>query len=263
MKKNKIIILLVIIIAYVVALFVILLGNKKTEEKNTKNNEKKYIVVDNFARLSFSNNSWSKASTSEIESYGEYKVLINNKPFGNYKLEYGTTWNLFNNANDYIDYEGNLFAYSDNFNINVVTLEKNNFLSDENKKIISEYFNYDDYSNLITNDVITVDIDNNGVMDEVVCVSNIGIDKKYKSKYYNLIFIKLNDEIIEILNQNSSNSKIMEEPVYNLSTLFELNRNKYLVIKKTIGIDSDTPTESVLLYQQLNSDNFKKVKISS
>ena len=142
-------------------------------------------------------------------------------------------------------------------------MEKNNFLSDENKKIISEYFNYDDYSNLITNDVITVDIDNNGVMDEVVCVSNIGIDKKYKSKYYNLIFIKLNDEIIEILNQNSSNSKIMEEPVYNLSTLFELNRNKYLVIKKTIGIDSDTPTESVLLYQQLNSDNFKKVKISS
>ena len=63
-------------------------------------------------------------------------------------------------------------------------------MSDENKKIISEYFNYDDYSNLITNDVITVDIDNNGVMDEVVCVSNIGIDKKYKSKYYNLIFIK-------------------------------------------------------------------------
>ena len=100
-------------------------------------------------------------------------------------------------------------------------------------------------------------------MDEVVCVSNIGIDKKYKSKYYNLIFIKLNDKIIEILNQNSSNSKIMEEPVYNLSTLFELNRNKYLVIKKTIGIDSDTPTESVLLYQQLNSENFKKVKISS
>lgn len=262
MKKNKIIILLVIAITYVVVLLAVLIGNKKTEENNTKNNEKRYIVIDNFARLSFSNNSWSNVSTSEIESYDKYKVFIDNKSFGNYKLEYGTTWNLFNDSNDYIDYEGSLFAYSDNIDITLDNVEKRT-LSDDDKKIISEYFNYTDYNNLITNDVIITDIDNNGVNDEIICVSNIGIDKENMSNYYNLIFIKLNDEIIEILNQNKSNSDIMKSPVYNLSTLFELNRNKYLVIKKTIGIDSDTPTESVLLYQQLNSDNFKKVKISS
>lgn len=261
MKKNKIIILLVVIIIYGVSLCVVLIRNKNSLEKNDKNNENKYVVIDNFARLSFSNNSWNNASISEIEDYGKYDVFINNKLLGSFKLEYGTTWNLFNDANDYTDYDGNLFAYSDNFNINMVKFEKSTFLSDENKKIITEYFNYDDYSSLITSDVITTDIDNNGVMDEVVCVSNIGIDKRYSSKYYNLIFIRLNDEIIEVLNQNSSNSKIMEEPVYNLSTVFVLNGNEYLAIKKTIGIDSDSPTESLILYQNVNSDNFKKVKL--
>ncbi len=262
MKKNKIIILLVIIITYVVALLVILIGNKKTEKDNNKNSEQKYIVVDNFARLSFSNNSWNNVSTAEIESYDKYKVFIDNKPFGSYKLEYGTTWNLFNDTNDYIDYEGSLFAYSDNLDITLSNIEKRT-LSDDDKKIISEYFNYNDYNNLITNDVIVTDIDNNGVNDEIICVSNIGIDKKNVSSYYNLIFIKLNDEIIEILNQNSSNSKIMQSPVYNLGTVFEFSNKKYLVVKKTVGVDSDSPTESPILYQNVDYDNFKKIKLGS
>ena len=262
MKKNKIIILLVIAVTYVVVLLAVLIGNKKAEENDSKNNEKRYIVVDNFARLSFSNNSWSNVSTSEIEGYGKYKVFIDNKSFGNYKLEYGTTWNLFNNSNDYIDYEGSLFAYSDNIDITLDNIEKRT-LSDDDKKLISEYFNYTDYNNLITNDVIITDIDDNGVNDEIICVSNIGIDKEKMSNYYNLIFIKLNDEIIEILNQNNSDSDIMKSPVYNLGTVFEFNNKKYLVIKKTVGIDSDSPTESPILYQNANYDNFKKIKLGS
>ena len=74
MKKNKIIILLVVIIIYGVSLCVVLIRNKNSLEKNDKNNENKYVVIDNFARLSFSNNSWNNASISEIEDYGKYDV---------------------------------------------------------------------------------------------------------------------------------------------------------------------------------------------
>lgn len=263
MKKNKIIIIFVIIIMYLILLFLVLDNNKKQELKNKSEEEKRYIVIDNFANLAFSKKTWTNVSSKEIESYENYKVFIDNKLFGDYKLQYGTTWNLFDSDDNYIDYEGNLIAYSDNSNIILSNLRKTTTLSDNDKKIISEYFNYNDYSSLITSDIITTDIDNNGVDDEIVCISNIGVDKSYASKYYNLIFVRLNDEIIEILNQNNSNSKIMQEPVYNLATIFDLNNTKYLVVKKTIGIDSDSPTESPLLYQLINSNNFKKVKISS
>ena len=116
MKKNKIIILVVIVIIYVMSFFVVFVGSKGKNNKKKKA-ETKYVVVDNFARLSFSDNSWQNVSTSQIENYKNYKVFINNSYFGNYRLEYGSTWNLFNSSNDYVDYEGSLFAYSDNLDI--------------------------------------------------------------------------------------------------------------------------------------------------
>ena len=87
MKKNKIIMLITITSLYLIVLAVVVIGNDKLE-KNKKNNDiKRYIIVDNFAKLSFSNNSWLTVSTGEIEAYGKmYKVFINNNNFGNYKM---------------------------------------------------------------------------------------------------------------------------------------------------------------------------------
>lgn len=263
MKKNKTIILVTIVLIYLIALVAVILGNDKAEKKQKNNAIKRYIVVDNFARLSFFNNSWHNVSTSEIEAYKEkYNIYINNNMFGSYKLKYGNTWNLFNDTDDYVNYEGSLFAYSKNSTVSLKNTIKRE-ISDNDKKNILKFFNYNDFNNLVTNDVIDLDIDQNGIEDEVVCVSNIGIDEKDKDKYYNLIYIKLNNKIIKVLNENSTNSDILQKPVYNLSNLFELKNNKYLLVKKTIGIDSDYPQESPMLYQYNNKNNFKKIKINS
>lgn len=261
MKKNKTIIIITIAVIYLIALFVVLIGSKSNQRKD-KNLNKKYIVVDDFAKLSYSGGAWSNASTSDIESYKEYNVFINNELFGKYRLEYGNTWNLFNDSDDYVNYEGSLFAYSDNFDVKLNNMERMT-LSDDDKSVISKYFNYNDYSNLITSDVFKIDMDDDGINDKIICLSNIGLDDNKASNYYNLIFIISNDKIIKILNENSSNSDIMESAVYNLVNVFEFNDKKYLVVKKTMGIDSDGVQESTVLYQSIDNNSFEKVKFSS
>ena len=101
------------------------------------------------------------------------------------------------------------------------------------------------------------------------------MEKKYISLIIIIITCILSVSLIVIINNNknngnnnnntpnNSNSDIMESPVYNLGTVFEFNNKKYLVVKKTVGIDSDSPTESPILYQNTNYDNFKKIKLGS
>ena len=99
-------------------------------------------------------------------------------------------------------------------------------------------------------------------MDKIVCVSNTNENKNLKNKYYNLIYIKLNDKIIKVINENSKNYDILRTDIYDLSYFFSLDKTKYFIIKKTNNVISDSLTEEISLYNYTNINEIKKVKIN-
>ena len=258
MKKREITVLIVLIISCLLIIFCYFTFVKKKEDKSQ---ERFYMVIDNTANLMYVNNSWSHTNRSLIEKYGNYETYSYNNYLGKNNLEYVNAWNLFDKNKNFVNYKDSLFAYSDKFNIKKINTNIRNITEIEKQEIISN-FHYDDFNYLLSNEVIDIDLDDDGVMDKIVCVSNTNENKNLKNKYYNLIYIKLNDKIIKVINENSKNYDILRTDIYDLSYFFSLDKTKYFIIKKTNNVISDSLTEEISLYNYTNINEIKKVKIN-
>lgn len=269
MKKNKVlIILLIIVVIYALIMFFFF---SKNVANNTSNNEvelntnnvdtntstkTRYLVLNNIANLKFTS-SWFVANTEEIEnSSNRFKVYANNSYLGEYKLKYGNVWNLFDNNNNFVSYNGNMLAYSNNANINLKKYSVST-LTDDDKKLLKDNYNISNFDYLYTNEVINYDFDNNGILDKIICLSNIGNDLNEMANFYSIVVVILNNNKMVVINENNENSSLNK--VYSVLTYFTMDGNiDYLVLKYTTGYESEVSNNGVLVYQYINND-FQKV----
>lgn len=258
MKRREMIVFIVLIVSCLLIVFSYYTFIKKKENKNY---EKFYMVIDNVANLMYTDNSWFYTTSFEVEKQTNYETYSYNNYLGKNNLEYVNAWNLFDKNKNFVNYKDSLFAYSDKFNIKKINTNIRNITEIEKQEIISN-FHYDDFNYLLSNEVIDIDLDDDGVMDKIVCVSNTNENKNLKNKYYNLIYIKLNDKIIKVINENSKNYDILRTDIYDLSYFFSLDKTKYFIIKKTNNVISDSLTEEISLYNYTNINEIKKVKIN-
>lgn len=264
LKKYKfIIIITVILLVYGAIMYFVFKGNNSTDNTNTptSNEEVKYLVLSNVSNLQYYNEKWTETKTDLIENSNlKFKSFVNNNYLGEYSLKYGKVWNLFDDKSNYVSYNGNLFAYSNNFNL---TLRKANIrkINDDDKQIIKDNFNITNYDYLITNEAIDVDLDSNGTPDKIICLSNYdGYSIEDKKNFYQLVFAQINGQIITIINQNNNNSNILNTKTNNIGFVFQNDDDNkiYLSIITTDGIESDNPVENTILYTYENN-NFNKV----
>lgn len=258
MKKRETTVFIVLIISCLLIIFCYFTFIKKKEDQSR---ERFYMVIDNVANLMYVNNSWSYTNSSLIEKYGNYETYSYNNYLGKNSLEYVNTWNLFDKDKNFVNYKESLFAYSDNFNIKKINTSIRNITDVEKQEIISN-FHYDDFNYLLSNEVLDIDLNNDGIMDKIVCVSNVNENKNLSDKYYNLIYIKLNDKIIEVVNQNSKNYNILRTDIYDLSYFFSYQKEKYFIIKKTNLAISDSASEEIIMYNYTNINKIFKVKVN-
>lgn len=263
MTKKKIIVIVLLVLLYGFIMF--MLFYKKNIENNDNediiyyNNESsKYLVISNISNMMYKNNKWSRVNNKTIyNSSNSFKVYINNDYLGEYKLQYGTNWNIFNDNNEFVNYDGNLFAYSTNFDIRLIRFNKTE-IDEDDKRNIRQKYGDKELDNLITNEVINVDLDNNGQIDKIICLSYNGMELEEMDKFYNLVFVNLNGIYYTIIDQNKSNSNVLELPIYSINRLFNYNNEYYIVIEETFGIDSDSPSNFNYLYKFKN-DKFINV----
>lgn len=261
LKKKEIIISIILISICLLLVLYLFVLNIKDDTKNKSNSKKYYLVIDNVSNLMYINNKWFNTTISEIEKNDKYITYSYNDYLGINSLKYGNVWNLFNNNGDFVNYKDNLFAYSDSFNIKKKDTNIRNITEVEKNEIIKN-FNYLDFNHLLSNEVIDIDLDSNGVLDKIVCVSNIDGDKNFKDKYYNLVYIYLNNnEIIQIINENSNNYNILKTDVYDLSYIFSINKKNYFLLKKSYNVISASSTKNIIMYDYTNINKISKVEI--
>ena len=258
MKKTKgLIILLVVLGVYGLVLF-FAFGNKENNDNNNNNNtntqtnnvdtENKYLVIDNDNIYKYNNNTFSSARVYEIEKVEKFKVYVNDKYYGDYKLKNAGNWNLFDGKDEYVNYNGNLLAFSDNFNIKVRNNYKIREINENDKVLLINNYNLNSFSNLITKEVIDIDLDNNDVMDEIICLS--AMDEDNSKNNYNIFMIKLNDEKMTVIEEKEDNAKY----VYSIYGILNIENNKYdsIILTKTEGYISENPKVSNLIYNYKN-----------
>lgn len=256
MKKSQIVvgIIYMLILIISVILFIIV----KNNEKNNQNIDA-YFILDNQTNYIYSiNDGFSIISDEEIESL---KLLFKTYSDGNYIGDYYLTkvnlWNLFDKNNNYISYDGYLFAYSSNLKISI-DASKSRTMNNLEMNLLKKHFKISSFNHLYTNEVYEVDLNNDGIVDKIICASNNSIETS-NSENYNLIVSIIDNQvkaIVEEYNVSSTN-------VYSIKGFFNINNSayKYVIVEKIMNYDGDVESYSVndKIYKYYNN-NYKEVK---
>ena len=218
------------------------------ENKTPLKNDNYYLVTDN-SNFKYYNMSFNKASISSIEQQNKFNVYVNNKKLGDYKLKYAAVWNLFDEDNNFQMYDGKLLAVTDNMNAKVRDI-KIREINDSDKVLLINKYNLNTFSYISTNEVVDIDLDNNGVMDEIICLSSMQ-ESDNSNNHYSIVLVKLNNEIVPIIEERGSDAIY----VYNIYSVINIFDREYdnIIISRTEGYDSDEPFVSDLIYQCKNN----------
>lgn len=250
MKKYKgLIIFSAILVVYAIVMYIVFNDNNKVIVKNNEDtntsekNQTYYLVINNYANYKYQNNKFTIVKNKTIESLDELKVYVNNKYYGNYTLKYGNKWNLLNSKGEFVNYSGNILAFSKDFNINVKDIKIRSINDEEKFDIISNYkissFNY-----LTNNQVIETDLNNDGNNDKIICLSSME-ESNNINNYYNLVVVNINDSYQTIIEEKGQNANYVYEI---LSVLNILNSNSdTIIISRVEGLLSESPNYNILM----------------
>lgn len=269
MKKKGLLVIVLLLILYTIAMIIFFRGNDNSfddvsnddsiNDSNIINdNITKYLIISNVSTWSLKNNKWKKVPSAIIEkNKSHYKIYAGNSYIGEYNLRFANNWNIFNDKDEFIDYDGKLFAFSNNFDIKLLRFNSME-LTEEDEDFVNDNYGKKDFNMLYSNEVINIDLDNNGEIDKIICLSNNDEDFDNKDDFYNLVFVKLNDKIYNIIDENKDNSNTLELPIYEIERVFTYESDIYIVIKKIIGIESEGPSYYNYLYK-FNGNQFVKI----
>ena len=259
MKKYKgLILIIILLLGYVAAMyFVFNTSNSTTQSTKPNNSNNKvinkdyYMVVGDNGLYKYENNKFIKASKRNIESQSNMKIYVDNKFFGNYKMNYVATWNLLNDKSEFVSYNGNLLAISSDFDV-VVKEYKTREIDDNDKVLLLKNYSINSFKYLTVNKVIDIDLDKNGEMDEVICLSSMEFSENVNN-YYNLVILKYNNNIITIIDERGNDALA----VYNITSIVNILNEKSdsIILKKIESYYGETQKVSNIIVRYKN-DNY-------
>ena len=259
--KKKIIIIVSLLLLYGIIMFVLFRNsgnnntlknesNNSTDEIKENEENKKYLVISVDSSWMFQNNKWSKVTKDTIQNSDKhYKIYDGNNYLGEYKLVNSNTWNIFDDDKNYIPYKEEIFAYSNDFNIKLIRTNVAKITDSDKNYILNNYGNKS-FDSLLVNNIVNIDLDGNGQIDKIVCLSNNGLDFG-DDKYYNLIYVVLNDNKIILLDENNSIENNLSS-IYEINKIINIDNEKYFIIREVKNFVGDKVKNVNHLYKLEN-----------
>lgn len=243
-KKIKILIIILIIIALYSLVTIFLINNNSSTDE--------ILVIGNNAWY-YKDDKWNVLDNYNNKKNYVFKTYINNQYNGEFVIKKNPQFELYSNRG-LVDNNGYLFAYTKNIDLKMHKYNVINNSVDELNEI-SKILNMNIYSkDLSIDELVTIDLDNNGLLDKIVNVSNLdALDSQ--EKYFNLTYLKLNNEDIQIINKEFVlEEEILNKPVYNIKYIFDYNDNNNIVIEE--GYFSNAGDTNYKLYS-LDIDKYQ------
>lgn len=261
-KKGIAILIIILLLIYALIVGVLFIFKNGNEELNNNSNnvidnnedeEKQYdyLEIDNTIQLKYFNGTWSLANDNDFNDV-LFDIYVNQEYFGYYYLKKGVNWNIFDQNNNYIDYNGSLIAGTTGLQMKVrnssITIVDSNDLQ-EASSILGVNI---DMLSLSTNQKIIIDLDNNGIMDKVISLSNLYAEIEQPA-YYNLVYVNLNGKIIILVNELIDIKDILISPSYKISYFINMFNNIYDSIFIQKGYFSNVGETTYLIYDYKNN----------
>ena len=213
-KKKVYIILIAILVVFLVVMFAVF-GTKNIKEEKVS----EVLIVGDETVWKLSEKKWHnityKSSLQDL-SWKKYKVFENSQEVGNYYLWYSDKWYAFDGQKNAVKIDGEMFAYSANFDLKV-----NNFTTEEVDNY--EFVNYVLESNGISTSSkftsiykIELDIDNDFNDETFYLISNAFPLDFEPEKSFSIAFMVKNDNIYYIYKDVTANKGFNGcKPYYN------------------------------------------------
>lgn len=257
MKKYRI--LLIILVVYFVVFFCVVgIGNLK------RNGHQVTLLIGDNTVWNYNKQKWENiTSDTIIDKLGwqEYNVYVNNKYVDDYYMWYDDSkWYAFTQDKDKnkkaVILEGDILAYRSNYDLKVKSFKTE---TNKNKTYVNQVLTENSISTgttFTTNNVVKIDIDNDGVIEEFYTISNAFATDNYPTKVFSIVFMVKNGQIY---------------PMYKNITTSEKGSNCKPFIRTVFDIDDDDTHEVLVtcakysvqkpedMLYQLTDEGFKLV----
>jgi hypothetical protein len=253
MNKKVTYIIALCLLIFAAFLYALLQSSKKDNENTSSNQSTKreFIVIDDISNIEYQNQKYITTIQSSINGE-KLNTYVDNNYYGLYTLEYGNNWNLYDNGN-YVNYSGSLLAYSESLNLKLKKFSKGTIGETEKEEIIN-ILGYQYLTELSNNEMVNIDLDNNGVMDKIVNVSNIDSFTEGVDEYFSIIYIVLNGEEKIILNSKIDVKDLYHAPLYNINYIWNMNNSSYDTLVFQKGFFSEVGDTVNVLFDYVEND---------
>lgn len=193
-KSTKTSFMIIIIIIVLSVMFFLTIGLDLMKNDKMDN----VVVVGNEAIFKKEGEKWRNVSFQDIGKYNwkEYYTYIDHSYYGNYNLYYSEKWYLFKGKNEAVNYEGDLLALRGNIKYKVVDFTLHDIEDFTDSKRVLQENNLPIDSVLTSSSFVNIDIDHDGVKEQIYMISNKFPIEDVGDTYFSFIFMVKDNRII-------------------------------------------------------------------
>lgn len=259
MKKGyfRYIVLIVILILFGIGMYVIFGVDEARERKASST-----LIVGDSAVFQYSSRSWMRISSQSSISnlnWQEFKTYVNNEYFGDYLVWKSDKWYLFDQNRNAVSYQGNLFAYQAEFNMEFLPFSMTSIVDYSYPKQVLADHGLDPNSSYTLSNLATFDFDRDGAVEEFYLISNVFSSDYLPEKYFSFVFMVDEGEVYMMYEDVDDNTGVNGcKP--NIYTVGDFDDDqKFEIILMCSKYSTQTPV--VMLYEW--AENGFKIVISN
>lgn len=251
-KKRSYIIMLVILAVFLIVMLFIF-GRKSIREEK----KKAVIIVGDSTVFEYSDLKWHNITyktTLQNLSWKKYHVYSNNKSIGSYYLWHDDRWYAFDDKKNAVDIEGDLFAYSSNYNFKVVDFNTSDVDDLEFVNYVLESNDIGLSSNFTSLYKIDLDFDNDSNVETFYLISNAFASDFNPEKTFSIAFMVKNKTIYYIYKDIMNNKGLSGcKPYYN--SFIDIDEDN--VLEFVLSCSKFSVSDQLDMLYHFNGDNFE------
>lgn len=223
MKNNKRYIILLILLFIFGLLMYLFIGKESIAQSKNKTT----ILLNPNTIFKYNKNQWIKINNTTIEDYQwkKYSVFLNSKYTGDYYVWNDDSWYIFDDNKNAINYTDNFLAINSNFELSSKEFE---VIDASNSEYIRDFLNQKGISintELTATEKVLVDIDNDGIDEEIYIVSNTFTLELGSETIFSYVFMIKNNEVY-IMYEREEEGDVYSGCLPSINSIIDVDNDK-------------------------------------
>lgn len=240
MNKSKNIIIIAIVAVVYIA-FSIFISNV------FKDNNKYYIFIGNTAKWMY-NKSWynitdNMASEVDLSTLKVYDILLGDYVDNN--LTYAGNIKTIDEDGNYNAIDDTYLLIKGNDKTKIVSYTYSDFTSEDDARTtqVLKDLNFNNYNEISSKSKISIDLNNDGINDDIYAISNMYSEKE-ETTYFSVLYVYIGSKSQVLVKTTTTSTDLLEKEQNDVYAIVDLlGDNKYELITSTSGFSLSGTTK--------------------